>query len=118
MRTGAMWRRILLSAFGAAAATAVLADGATGEHSVAVSLSVVGNAGANVTATKGQSVGLVARAALRAGDRLLIEVKRGAETRLRRVAVCPRSPCTGRWTEQAAVSDRFQALVNRGSASS
>jgi hypothetical protein len=82
---------------------------------VTVSLSVTGGGTANMTATKGQTVGLVARAALRARDRLVIAVTRGGETKPRRVAVCRRSPCTGRWTEQAAVSARFQARVDRGS---
>jgi hypothetical protein len=118
MRMRRAYRRLLLAAIGAAVAATVSVASASGERTVAVSLSVIGNGSANVTASKGQSVGLVARAALRTGDRLLIGVKRGSETRLRRVAVCPRSPCTGRWTEPSAVSDRFQALVSRGSGSS
>ena len=109
-----MRRRVLLCALGAAAATAVLAGGASGERSATVSLSVTGVT-ENVTATKGQTVGLVARAALGARDRLVIAVTRGGEPKRRRIAVCRRSPCTGSWTEQAAVSDRFQARVNRGS---
>jgi hypothetical protein len=109
-------RLLLLSVIGAAVAATVSVASASGERTVAVSLSVVGNGSATVTASKEQSVGFVARTALRTGDRLLIGVKRGTETRLRRVAVCPRSPCTGRWTEQSAVAGRFQALVTRGSA--
>ena len=110
-----MRMRILRCTLGAAVATAVLAGGASGERSVTVSLSVNGGGTENLTATKGQTVGLVARAALRASDRLVIAVTRGGEGKTRRIAVCRRSPCTGRWTEQAAVSDRFQARVNRGS---
>ena len=60
----------------------------------------------------------------------MVEVARGMDTAVaiaagkpadydtdepRRVAVCRHSPCTGRWTEQDAVSNRFQALVKRGS---
>jgi hypothetical protein len=116
MRMRRAYRRLLLAAIGAAVAATVSAASASGERTVAVSLSVVGSGSADVTASKGQAVGLVARAALRKGDRMLIGVKRGSETRLRRVAFCPRSPCAGRWTEQSAVFDRFQALVTRGSA--
>jgi hypothetical protein len=116
MRMRRAYRRLLLAAIGAAVAATVSVASASGERTVAVSLSVIGNGSANVTASKGQSVGLVARAALRKGDRLLIGVKRGSESRLRRIASCPRSPCTDRWAEPGAVSDRFQALVTRGSA--
>jgi hypothetical protein len=108
-------RRLLLTGSAAVAVATVLAGTATGERSVAVSLSVVGRDAATVTATKGQTVGLVARAALDGSDRLVIAVTRGSETKPRRVAVCQRSPCTGRWAEKGAVSDRFQARVNRGS---
>lgn len=108
-------RRQLLSAAGSIVAACLLAASAAGERSVAVSLSAAGNASASVSTTRGGTVSLVARAALHPGDRLVITATRGSETRVRRVAVCPRSPCTGRWTEQVAVSDRFRALVARGS---
>jgi hypothetical protein len=94
---------------------AVLAGAAAGEGTTGVSLSVVGSRSANVSMAKGKPVGLVARAAMRPGDRLLIGVTRGRESTLRRVALCSRSPCTGRWTERSAISDRFQAFVTRGS---
>jgi hypothetical protein len=114
MRTRVTWRRTLLCALGAVAATGVLAGVVSGEHSVVVSLSVVGNGNANVTVTKGRPVALAARAALRVGDRLRIALTRGGTVRA--IAVCPRSPCTARWTEQSAISDRFQAAAVRGSA--
>jgi hypothetical protein len=116
MRTWARGRRLLLTGSAAVAVATVLAGTAGGERFVTVGLAVTGGGTANVTATNGQTVGLVARAALRSSDRLVIAVTRGGETKRRRVAVCRHSPCTGRWTEQVAVSDRFQALVNRGSA--
>lgn len=115
MRMRRAYRRLLLSAIGVAIAATVSVASA-GERSATVSLSVIGNGTATVAASKGESVGLVARAALRKGDRLVIGARRGSEIKLRRVAVCPRSPCTGRWAEQSAVSDRFQAVVTRGSA--
>jgi len=99
-------------------AATLLAGSASGERSVAVSLSVAGTGKAVVTTTKGKTVSVVARAAMRAGDSLLIGVSRGRETRLRGVAVCPRSPCTGRWVERVAASDRFQAFLTRGSGTS
>ena len=107
-------RRLLLPVTGAIVAAGVLAASAAGERSVAVSLSAVGSASANVSTTKGTTVSLVARAVVHPGDRLVITATRGSETKVRGVAVCPRSPCTGRWTEQVAVSDRFQAFVAHG----
>jgi hypothetical protein len=115
MGAWARGRRLLLTGCAALAVATVLAGTAGGVRSVTVSLSVTGGGTANLTATTGQTVGLVSRAALRTSDRLVIAVTRGGETKPRRVAVCRRSPCTGRWTEQAAVSAQFQARVNRGS---
>src|SRR5262245_3044256 len=115
MGARARGRRLLLTASAAVAATTVLAGTAGGERSVTVGLSVTGGGTASGTATSGQTVGLIARAALRTSDRLVIAVNRAGETKPRRVAVCRRSPCTGLWTEHAAVSDRFQARVDRGS---
>ena len=55
---------------------------------------------------------------MHAGDSLLITVTRGSETKLRGVTVCSHSPCTGRWTERSAISDKFQAFVTHGSGKS
>jgi hypothetical protein len=118
MRTRARGRRLLLTGIAAVAATTVLAGTASGERAVAVSLSVAGNASPSVATTKGKAVALVARGALHAGDRLLIAVTRGSGRRLLGVTVCSHSPCTGRWVERSAISDRFQAFVTHGSGKS
>ncbi|MGE5273488.1 MAG: hypothetical protein ACM3QU_06980 [Verrucomicrobiota bacterium] len=115
MGTRARGGRLLLAGAAGLAAATVLVGTASGGRPVAASLSVAGNASASVATTNGKTVALVARAAIRGGDRLLIAVTRGGETKLRRVAVCSRSPCTGRWVEQSATSDRFQAFVTHGS---
>ena len=118
MGTRAGRGRLLATGIAALAAGTVLAGTASGERSVAVSLSVAGNASASVVTTKGKSVALVARGAVHAGDSLLIAVTRGRESKVRGVAVCSRSPCTGRWSERSAISDRFQAFVTHGSGKS
>ena len=115
MRTRAGGRRLLATGIAALAAGTVLAGAASGERAVAVGLSVAGNASASVSTRNGTTVALVARGVVHGGDRLRIAVTRGSETRLRGVAACSRSPCTGRWTERSAVSDRFQAFVTHGS---
>jgi hypothetical protein len=98
----------------ALAAVAAPQGTASSERAVVINLSVAGQSAATVTADRGQRVTLVASAAMQKGDRLMIAVTRGRESALRRVAVCPRSPCTGRWRERNPISDRFQAFLTRG----
>ena len=114
MGMGTRGRRRALLGSATVLAVAVLSGTASGGRSVTVSLSIAGNPAAGVRVAQEKSVSLVARAALRSGDRLVIVVTRGSERRLRNVAECLRSPCTGRWTERRAISDRFQALARRG----
>jgi hypothetical protein len=118
MRTWARGRRLLLAGTAGLAAATALAGTASGDRSVAVSLSVGGNASVSVATTRGQTVGLVARAALGGGDSIQIVVTRGGETRKRAVVACAQSPCTGRWVERSPVSARFQAFVTHGSGKS
>ena len=97
------------------AAAAGLLGAAAGSPTTTVGFAVRGNPAAEVRVKPRAAVSFLARASMRAGDRLLIVASRGSELRQRRVASCTLSPCPGTWREKTGISVRFQAFLERRS---
>jgi hypothetical protein len=102
----------------AALATVCALVGARGSGAASgarVALSVVGLPGAKVSADAGTSLTFIARTVgMQRGDRVFILAHRSNETRVRGVARCASSPCSGRWLETLGGVVRYQALLKHG----